>query len=543
MKKVLWIFTALLMALALVLASCAPAATTTPPTTTPPTTTPPTTTPPTTTPPAGPQYGGNLRYAYGLEPSSLDPQTGVSGGDAYYWKQMYDELVGADPSLVADPNRSLAQSWEFPDSKTMVFHLRKGVKFHDGTAFDASAVKFNIDRVLDPATASAARGAFLAIDHVEVVDASTVKFILKTPWSAGMGLLPDRGGAMNSPAGVQQWGKSYNFHPVGTGPFMFSDYVSGASVTMVKNPNYWGKDTKGNQLPYPDKLSAFIITDPTTLSAALETGKIDLAFVPNKDVKKFQANPNFGISKFEGSSVAALLYFNRTKPPMDNVYLRKAVAYAIDWDAINQAIFYGNHTIAKASMWPPFTWVYDDTVPRPTYDVAQAKAFLKQGGKPDGFTLDCISWGVDFTQATQMAQSQLAQIGIQINVKIYDVGTATSKFFAGQEAPFFFSSWSRYPEPDWIAGNNFLSSGYYNPGKLSNPAMDALIAQGAGEYDQAKRKAIYRQIQTIVSDECWVIPGLYGVTYAGYWKNRVGGIENLYGWDAKMDLRWLWVKQ
>ncbi|MDD5189670.1 MAG: ABC transporter substrate-binding protein [Dehalococcoidales bacterium] len=489
-----------------------------------------------------PKYGGFLRYAYGLEPSSLDPQTGNSGGDAYYWKQMYDHIIASDSQLVPDASRSLAESWEFPDTKTMIFHLRKDVKFHDGTPFDAAAVKFNIERIQDPATASAARASFLTIDKVEIINSTTVKFLLKTPWSAGVGLFADRGGTMNSPTAVAKWGKSYNFHPVGTGPFMLDDYVSGGSVSMVKNPYYWGKDKNGNALPYTDGLRALIITDATTLSAALETGKLDLAFIPNKDVKKFQAKPEISTIKQEGTGVSALLYFNLAKAPMDDINLRKAVSYAIDWEAINQAIFYGNYSIADAGMWLPGTWVYDNTVPRPQYDLAKAKQFLAKSSKPSGFSMDCLTWGNDFTQATQMVQSQLSAIGININVKVYDVGTATAKFFATQEAPFFFSSWSRYPEPDWIAGNNFKSTAYYNPGKLPNATVDDLIAQGAAEYDITKRKAIYRQIQTIVSDECWVIPGLYGVTYCGYWNAKVAGVENMFGWDAKMDLRWVWLK-
>jgi len=556
MKRVIWIFATLLISITMLAVSCKGAeedtsqttattsAGTTAQTTTVITTTSATTTAGTTTAADAtkPKYGGYLRYSYSLEPSSLDPQLGNSGGDAYYWKQMYDHIVASDPTLTPDANRSLAETWEFPDTKTMIFHLRKNVKFHDGTDFNAAAVKFNIERIQDPANGSAARAAFLVIDKVEVTDNYTVKFLLKSPWSAGIGLMADRGGTMNSPTAIAKWGKASTFHPTGTGPFMLADYVAGASVNMVKNPNYWGKDAQGNPLPYTDGLRASIITDASTLSAALETGKIDLCFIPNKDVQKFSTNKNISIIKQEGTGISCLLYFNLAKTPMDNVNLRKAVASAIDFEAMNQAIFYGNYTVADACMWPPGTWVYDNTVPHVTYDVAKAKEYLKLGGMPNGFAMDVITWGNDFTQASQMAQAQLAQIGVTLNIKVYDVGTATAKFFATQEAPFFFTSWSRYPEPDWVAGNNFKSTAYYNPGKLPNQTVDDLITQGAAEYDLAKRKAIYRQIQEIVSDEVWMVPGLYGCTYCGYWKDRVAGVENMFGWDAKMDLRWVWLK-
>jgi ABC-type transport system substrate-binding protein len=166
---------------------------------------------------AGPSYGGHLRVAYGLEASSLDPHLGRSGGDAYYWKQMFDHIVAADSKLVSQERISLAESWEIPDPKTMVFHLRKGVKFHDGTDFNADAIKFNIDRMLAPDSTATPKASFSVIDRVEVVDPYTAKFHLKRPWGAGLSMIADRGGTVNSPAAIKKHGKAYGFNPVGTG--------------------------------------------------------------------------------------------------------------------------------------------------------------------------------------------------------------------------------------------------------------------------------------------------------------------------------------
>ncbi len=553
MKRSYWVLLSVLISLVLVVVSCGTPAsetTTTTTTTTPPVTT--TTTPPvtttTTTPPASeePKYGGTLKFAYTLQPGSLDPAVGTSGGDAYYWQQIFDQLVAANPDLSPAPDRSLASSWEFPDPLTMIFYLRSGVSFQDGTAFDASAVKFNIDRILDANTRATPRSSFQAIASVEVVNTLTVKFNLARPWSAGMGLLPDRGGAMSSPTAIQKYGAQYGVNPVGTGPFKVSEYVAGSALTLVKNETYWGKDKNGKSLPYFDRLVEFIIPDPTVVDAALQTGKVDLCFINSPDIDKFSTDPtitkNIAITTFPGSGVAALMYFNQAKPPMDNLYLRKAIAYAIDWQAINQSVFYGKSLIADSGMWPPGTWVYDNTVTRPTYDVAKAKDFLKQGGMPAGFTIDMLTWGTNFTLAAQVVQAQLAEIGVTVNVKIFDVSTATNNVFTGGQAPLFLSSWSRYPEPDWIASNNYTSKATYNPGKLSDPEMDALVAQGAAEYDLAKRKEIYNQINQKILDQCFVIPGLYSVAYVGYWKEKVGGMENFFGWDAKAQLRYLWIK-
>jgi len=487
-------------------------------------------------------YGGRLRMAYGLEASSLDPHLGRSGGDGYYWKQMYDNLVGADALLVAQPYLSLAESWEIPDPKTIVFKLRKGVVFHDGTEFNAEAVKFNIERVLDPAVGATPRASFTVIDKVEVAGPLLVKFHLKEPWGAGMSMLADRGGTMNSPTAVKKLGKEYGFQVSGTGPFKLAEYVSGSQCRMVKNDKYWGKSKAGDKLPYLDEVTLKIIPDEAVLSAALSAGEIDLAFAPSKDVDKFSADPKFTVKVFQGASIGHLLAFNSKKSPMDNVNLRRAVAYAVNAEAINKSVFFGKGIVAKSGMWPVGCWVYDDTVPRPTYNLEKAKEFLAKGGQPKGFSMDVITWqSSTMVPATEMLKAQLAQIGINLNVQTYVVGPATEKFFSGKEAPLFSSSWSRYPEPDWIASLCYKSKAYYNPGN-DNPELDKLIAEGAATYDLAKRKAIYRKVNEIVLSEVYFLPTIYGVYYATAAK-PVQGLDTLFSWDAKMVMHELWLKK
>ena len=490
---------------------------------------------------ATPKYGGHLRMGYGLEASSLDPHLGRSGGDGYYWKQMFDHLVGADLKLTGQSNLSLALSWEMPNPTTMVFRLRKGVKFHDGTDFDAQAVKFNLDRILDPATGATPKASFEVIDKVEVVDTHTVKILLKQPWGAGISMMADRGGAMNSPTAVKKWGKEYGFHPVGTGPFKFAEYVSGSSATLVKNENYWGKTKSGNKLPYLDKITIQLIKDPAVLAAALQAGEIDLASINPKDVDKFQKDPKFTMKIFEGSGISHLLAFNQSMPPMDNVNLRRAVAYAINPQAINQGAFFGKNIVAKGGMWPPGYWVYD-TVARPTYNLEKAKDFLKKGGKPNGFEMDVITWDSStLIPATELVKAMLAQIGIKVNIKVFNVGTATEKFFHTKEAPVYSTSWSLYPEPDWIASLCYKSDGYYNPGKTAHPEIDELIKKGASTYDIKARKDAYRRVNEIILGDAYYVPMIYGVTFTVA-PTKVQGLDTLYSWDAKFLLKELWMQ-
>lgn len=490
-----------------------------------------------------PQYGGKLRVAYQLAPGALDPVVGRSGGDAYYWRQFVDQLVDADPTLKPRPATSLAESWNIADPTKVELTLRKGVLFHDGTPFNAEAVKFNVERLLDPATKATPRAAFTAVESVTVVDEHLVRFNLKRPWGSVLSTLADRGGAMNSPTAVKALGPDYVFKPVSTGPFKIAEYVSGSHVRFVRNEKYWGRDEAGNPLPYLDEIVMNTVSDPTVQVAALKAGEMDLIYLPYRDVGAFESNPTYNVRKFEGGGIALTAQFNTMKPPLDNENLRLAIAYAINPEAINRAVYFGRAIIAKGGMWPTGSWAYDPTVARPTYNVAKAKEYLAKGGKPNGFELDAMLWPSELnTPSAEIIRAQLGAIGIKLNLKVYEVTVATEKFNYGQETPVFFTSWSRYPEPDWNASLIYRSDGYYNAGKRKDDRLDALIDAGAATADIAKRKEIYRKVDEIVLGEAHMVPMLYGVTYAAAPKN-VMGIDDVFGWDAKMSLHRMWLRK
>ena len=199
--------------------------------------------------------------------------------------------------------------------------------------------------------------------------------------------------------------------------------------------------------------------------------------------------------------------------------------------------------MAKGGIWCPGTWVYDETVPRPYYDPDLARAYLELGGYPEGFEVDAITFtDPTIMQQAEMYQAQLAEVGIIMNFDVFDTSTTASKFYVTQEYPMLLHRFSRYPEPDWKASLLFKSTGYYNPAKLPNPVMDNLIERGAATYDIAERKSIYRQVMEIVLGECWSVPYLYNTYYYGYWQDKVGGIDTLFGWDAKQQFRQIWLK-
>lgn len=491
-----------------------------------------------------PQYGGHLRVGFNLEPTSLDPIAGRSGGDAYYWRQMFDELVDSDQSGNPDASTSLAVSWEVsqnPDA--MTFTLRKGVVFHDGTPFNAEAVKKNVDRILDPANKATPRSGMAVIKSVDVLGDDKVRFNLTGPWAAGFGLLADRGGAVSSPTAFTKLLQDYGWSPSGTGPFKIKEVVTGSYVRLVRNESYWGKDKDGNRLPYLDEITIKVIKDETVLSSALKAGEIDVAAIPNRDVDAFLSDSKFQIQKMDGGGTSSMLAFNPDIPPMNDVNLRRAVAHAINPSDINKAAFFGKAIIADSGLWPVNTWVYEPSKTKATYSIQKAKEAMAAGGKPNGFELNIVTWNLPAHQQTaEIVRAQLGRVGIKANIEVLTVGPATEKFFSGKATPVFLSSWSRYTEPDVIASLDYKSGGYYNPSKAPNAEIDALVAEGAATYDQAKRKEIYTKLNEIELGQALWHPLLYSVVYVAAPKT-IQNLPTVLAADGKMTFKNIWIKK
>jgi len=490
-----------------------------------------------------PRYGGHLRIGYTLEPTGLDPHTGKSGGDLYYWRGMFDQLVDFDLAGKPDPSVSLASAWETSESPpSITFTLRQGVQFHDGTPFNAEAVKKNIERVQDPATKSIARTNLSAIKSVEVLGEHKLRFNLAGPWGAGLGLLPGAGGAMNSPAAIAKLGLDYAWAPVGTGPFKLKEVVTGSHVRYVRNENYWRKDKAGNRLPYLDEVTIRIIKDETVLAAALRANEIDLAYVPYKEVDSFLADKNFTMTKLEGAATNALLVMNPDLAPMNDINLRRAVCHAINPADINKAAAFGRAVVADAGLWPVNHAYHKRSSFRADYDLAKAKAALVAGGKPNGFELPAVTWNNPIlTKTAEIIRAQLGRVGIKLNIETLTVGTATDRAFASRSTPMYLTSWSMSVEPDINASASFKSGGFYNPSKQLNSGLDQLIVDAAAAYDIDKRKALYHRINdTVLAQGLWH-PMLYAVVYAAA-NHKVRNARTFIHADGRHNFKELWLR-
>src|SRR5262249_34937265 len=245
-----------------------------------------------------------LTVGIGGEPrGGFDPHGGFGGEEHQFLYLVTDPLVGYDQKGQLDPSLSLAERWETPEPTRITLKLRSGVKFHDGSDFSANDVKWNIDRILDPATAATPRSDLAAIDSVQVVSPTEVSLKLKEPSAPLLTNFGDRGGMILPRAAFEKAGRdTFIRKPVGSGMFTLKEWVQDGFMVLEANPNYWRKDARGGKLPYVQTIRFNFIPDDTVRAAALESGEIDLlAGTPATDVKRLNGVKNLQSAKFVGA--------------------------------------------------------------------------------------------------------------------------------------------------------------------------------------------------------------------------------------------------
>jgi peptide/nickel transport system substrate-binding protein len=441
---------------------------------------------------------------------------------------------------------SLAQGWEIPEPTHINFHLRPGVTFHDGSPFDSANYQWNMKRLQDPANKGVSLGQLSSIDHVDTPDPQTVSMVMKEPNAAIFFALGAYTASPVSRQAVEKSGDKFKSNPVGTGPFSFVEWVTGSHVTVKKNPNYWMKDVAGKQLPYLDQVTFTAIPDPNTQFANIQAGSVDYTGIGSLNLLDPASNDkNLTVLQgVPGSAVASVVVFNTDKAPLNNVNLRKAIAFALNADAVNKTVYFGKYTTAKDSMIQLGSWAYQDTPGRPTYDLAQAKQFLAAGGQPNGFNFDMVVYNSPtINQQAELYQANLKQIGVNANIVIQDVGPATNNFFQQGQFPMYSTAWGGTDtEPNGSCTLIYQKDAVYNPMKHEvQSGLDDLIGKARQTFDLNQRKDLYGQIaKIIVMDQCFFIPMVLSTPYAAFRKN-VGGVE---AWPdiGIFRLQFLWNK-
>ena len=430
-----------------------------------------------------------LVIGQGADAKSLDPHASNDNPSSNIRVQIYDRLMDLDENGVPQP--MLAESWERPDDKTIIFHLRKGVKFHNGDEMKASDVKFSLERAL----ASPEVSHILAgINGVEVIDDYTVKVTTEKPMAAILNNLSHITIAILSERATKEAGDKFGQNPVGSGPYKFVSWQSGDRVTLEAFPEYWQGEAPVKNVVYRN------IVEETNRTIGLETGELDIIYdIQGLDKNKLRDDERFVL--IEGPQVSmTYLGFNMKKAPYDNPKVREAISYAIDQKPIIDTVFLGAGEAAN-SIIGPNVWGYYD-VEKYTQDIEKAKALLAEAGYPDGFKAKI--WVNDNPVRRDIAvilQDQLKQIGIDLAIETVEWGAFLDGTARGDHEMFLLGWGTVTRDPDYgiyelVSTSTMGSAG--NRSFYSNPTVDKLLEEGRTELDPEKRKAIYKEIQEII---------------------------------------------
>lgn len=483
--------------------------------------------------------GGNLVTIVGDNPTSMDPHAGQGGGDHQFFWTMHDNLVNYDQQGNLDPTQSLAQSWEIAEGTKITFHLRSGINFTDGTPFNADAVKFNIMRVLDPATKSSAFAQMSAIDSVQVVDPATVTFVLKQPNAALLTNLGDRGGAIVSPAAIQKFGKDYGRNPVGTGPYIFKEWVQSDHITVTKNPKYWAKDSAGTALPYLDSVRWNVVPDPTVGLANLDAGTVDVHVLSPGDVDNVSKNSKYQVTSVKGGGWSGT-YVNQALAPLDDVHFRRALGHAIDKAAILKAVFFDKGVLGIGPLGAS-SWAFNPSLKGLDFDLTSAKQELAQSKNPNGAKVEIITINTAiYQQHTELWKQMASKVGIDLNITPLATADLTNRDYVLKDAPLNLAGFSARVDPDGMTADVLGSQGFYNPGHQPNPQLDDLIAKARQTYDQNERKKLYDQVQQLAIDQVYDYYVLYGTGYAAG-QSKVKNLNTLWGPEGKQRYKWIFL--
>ena len=455
------------------------------------------------------------------EPDTLDPAASGLITVGTISRCVFDSLIWSLPKGSSNAfYPALASSWDISsDATSYTFHLRQDVKFHDGTPFDANAVKVTFDHIVDPNTKSKGSAAALGpYKETQVVDPHTAKVVFTAPNAAFINEVA--GFAMLSPAALQKYGADFAKNPVGTGPFKFKEYVVGQHVTVERNPDYnWGPPPIRSGPALLSQITFRILSDPGARFNALQTGEIH--FAPNlnpQDVASVKNNAQYHVYQVASTGMPWNIMINAQRPPTDDPTVRKALLYATDQQAIIKTLFFGLHTAAD-EIFTPITPGYDPSLKGMySHDPVKAGQLLDQAGWTKGsngmrqkngqpMKLSFINiTGFGFDDISQLMQSQFRDVGIQVDISDQSFPAVGDAYNRGDHnlADFFYYDVDPYFVRA-IFGSDQIAHGF-NWEHYSNPQLDAMVDRANATSDAAARTRLYQQANKIISDAAVIIP-------------------------------------
>lgn len=467
-------------------------------------------------PAPAPVSGGTLTYAVPQEPTSLVSFLDTKTDNRNVSAKVTEGLLRYDARF--NPQPLLATAWQVSaDGLRYTFKLRPGVKWHDGRDFTADDVRYSV--LAQKKQGPRGRITLANVERVDTPDALTAvivlakpaPFLLKSLSSAELPIVPSHRYADGEPLGNPNVTA-----PVGTGPFIFEQWVRGSHLVLRKNPDYWRKG-----YPLLDRVIVKFVRDPAAISTAVETGEVDAALgVGLADLERLATNPKLKIDDTYDAFLnnASFLEFNVDNPILAKPQVRHAIAQAIDRNFIRNTIYYKRVEVLNSPVPRVLADYYDDSGFRDAFDIAAANRLLDEAGQPRGangqrfaLRLSFIP-GADFKRTSDYLRSALARVGIKVDVVDGDLPTFLKRVYSTRDFDINLNGLGRLFDPTVGVQRIYWGDGVRNPliwinaAHYDNPQVDELFRQAAVELDAGKRAAQFRQIQQIVGRELPVLP-------------------------------------
>lgn len=467
-----------------------------------------------------PVRGGILNVAVAPEPTVLTSAFITTMNIGMVSSKVLEGLVSYDLKL--QPVPALATSWQVSeDGLTWRFKLREGVKWHDGKDFSAADVEYtllNVWKKLHPF----GRAAFANVTQVETPDPHTVVIHLSAPAPYLINYINTYGAQIlprHLYAGTDVLTNPANNAPVGTGPFVFKEWVKGSHLRLERNPHYWQKEQ-----PYLDGIVFKFIPDASARTVALEAGEIDVALgssIPLSSLNRFSNPARWSINLDDGRylSTIFLTQFNVRRPYLSDRRVRQALAHAVDKNALLKVVFLGYGKTATGPVPSSVSNYYSPDTRQYPYDLRKAAALLDEAGLREGadgkrlkLTLDYDSGaGVSATREAEFIKQSLARVGVEVELRAGDTATYLRRIFTDQDYDLMVSSLHRLPDPTlgvqrlFWSRNIIKGAPWTNGSGYSNPELDKIMEAAAQEPNPARRKALITQWQQIVQEDVPVL--------------------------------------
>lgn len=447
---------------------------------------------------ATPQPGGILKVGLQADPTALDPHKQSLTAIWHVVEHIYNRLTRIQPDLTVGPE--LAESWDISDDGLVyTFNLRQGVTFHNGRPMVAEDVVYSFERLVDPETASTSAADLASMGKVEAPDELTVVMTLKAPDASLLATLSGQS-TIIIPREVVEENGDLSQVAVGTGPFIFKEYVPNTRIVLEKNPNYWEEG-----LPYLDGMELTPITEDTSRTTALVTGTVDfIEYAPLRDIEVLEQDGSLKLAGDENTNVR-FIGLNVEREPFNNLQVRQAIAKVIDREAVLGPAVFGHGTPTEI-LFPDNFWAALEHEPTPP-DIEGAKALLAEAGYPDGFETSITSWSAYsfLSNAAVVVQEQLKQIGIEAELNLVENATMVDQVYIAKDFDIAVTGESAYVDPNTLIQSNFGTGESGNFVNYSNERVDELIVEGMAATDQTARQEIYQEIQRILLEDLpWV---------------------------------------